>query len=86
MDRTRAKPGAVLVISGEKMANYRTLVNYLERTCLSTEKLTFDEVYRICGARVDSEFIDNKRYFEFEGFTVVKINLRDKTVTFARKA
>lgn len=68
------------------MATYRTLVNYLERTCLSTEKLTFDEVYRISGSRVDSEFIDNKRYFEFEGFTVVKIDLKNKTVTFARKA
>ena len=68
------------------MRTYRTLVNYLERTCLSTEKLTFDEIYRISGYPVDSEFIDSKRYFEFEGFTVVKIDMRTKTVTFARKA
>lgn len=68
------------------MRTYRTLVKYLERTCLSTEKLTFDEIYRISGCSVDSEFVDSRRYFEHEGFTVVKIDLRTRTVTFARKA
>ncbi|MCR4780180.1 MAG: hypothetical protein K5876_03690 [Ruminiclostridium sp.] len=67
------------------MKTYRTLVNYLERSCLTTETLTFEEVYRIGGTLIDSEFIESKRYFEFEGFSVVKIDFRGKTVTFARK-
>lgn len=68
------------------MANYRQLIHYLNDSCLSTKSLTFDEIYHLCGERVDTAFIDNKRYFEREGFTIVKINVGSRTVTFARKA
>ena len=68
------------------MRKYEKLWNYLRENCLSTETLTFDEIYRICGASVDDSFMQYKKDLESYGLSVVKINLRDRTVLFARNA
>lgn len=68
------------------MSKYEKLYNYLRESCLGTETLTFDEIYRICGAYVDSEFISRKKELEAYGFSVVRINMKDRTVLFTRNA
>ena len=68
------------------MKSYKKLLNYLEDSCLGTEVLTFDEIYRICGERVDTDFIDSKSTFERYGFSIKKINTGNRTVLFSRNA
>ncbi len=68
------------------MSKYTKLWNYLKDSCLGTETLTFDEIYSICGAYVDDSFMRAKHELENYGLSVVKINLRDRTVLFSRNA
>lgn len=68
------------------MSKYTKLWNYLRDNCLSTETLTFTEIYRICGASVDDSFMMHKKELEDYGLSVVRINLRDETVLFTRNA
>ena len=66
------------------MQDYRKLLKYLESQCLGTEVLTFDEIYNICGVKIDHTFIDKKQYFKRNGFEVTRINLSKRTVLFSR--
>ena len=66
--------------------NYEKLWNYLSNSVLSTETLTFDDIYRIANVDVDSSFLNRKRDCERYGITIMKINMRDRTVLFARNA
>ena len=66
---------------GEK---YYKLWDYLRKSCLGTETLTFDEIYRIAGIYVDSKFMNHTKELEKYGLSVMKINLKEKTVMFCR--
>lgn len=68
------------------MSKYTKLWRYLSESCLGTETLTFDEIYNICGAYVDDAFMQYKSELENYGLSVVRINLRDRTVLFTRNA
>ena len=68
------------------MAKYTKLWNYLRENCLGTETLTFDEIYRISGAPVDSSFLNNKSELESYGLSVIKVDMRSRTVLFARNS
>ena len=68
------------------MSKYTKLWNYLKDSCLGTETLTFDEIYGICGASVDDAFMQHKYELEQYGLSVVRVNLRDRTVLFAHNA
>ena len=68
------------------MSKYSKLWNYLRDHCLSTEILTFDDIYTICGASVDDSFMQYKHELENYGLRVVKINLANRTVHFTRDA
>jgi len=64
--------------------NYYKLWDYLRTSCLSTETLTFDEIFRIAGIHVDSKFMNHTNELKKYGLSVVKINLNNKTVMFCR--
>ena len=64
--------------------NYYKLWDYLRTSCLSTETLTFDEIFRIAGINVDSKFMNHTNELKKYGLSVVKINLNNKTVMFCR--
>ena len=68
------------------MSKYEALWTYLKDNCLSTETLSFEEIFRISRVRVDSEFISRKREAERYGISVMKINMKNETVLFARNA
>lgn len=68
------------------MANFKQLIYYLNDSCLSTKTLSFDEISRLTGVRVDQTFFDNRRIFEREGFSIMKVDVGKRTVTFARNA
>ncbi|MBR5087886.1 MAG: hypothetical protein IK093_00505 [Ruminiclostridium sp.] len=68
------------------MSQYTKLWRYLDDCCLGTEVLTFDEIYTICGAYVDDSFMQHKYELETYGLSVMKIDLRSRTVLFSRNA
>ena len=68
------------------MGKYEKLWKYLKDTCLSTERLSFDEIYAICGAHVDHDFMNSKRELERYGLSVMKIDMNSRTVLFSRNA
>ena len=68
------------------MARFKQLIMYLNDSCLSTKTMSFDEVSRLTGARVDGSFADNRKTFELEGFSIIRVDVGKHTVTFARNA
>ena len=78
------KASVLTVKKEDKMGNYEALWKYLRDNCLSTETLTFAEIYRISRVTVDSEFVRRKREAEHYGISVMKINMNNETVLFAR--
>ncbi|MBO6303123.1 MAG: hypothetical protein J6N15_11875 [Ruminiclostridium sp.] len=68
------------------MSKYRKLWYYLEDNCLGTETLSFSDIYMICGGEVNSEFMDCRRECEDFGFSIQRIDMNRRTVTFARNA
>ena len=68
------------------MSKYMKLWDYLRESCMSTKTLTFDEIYRICGCDVDNSFMICKKELENYGLCVMKVDLRSRTLSFARNA
>ncbi len=66
------------------MNNYETLWKYLSYSCTSTQTLTFADIYHIAKISVDSEFVRRKNEAERYGISVMKINMNNGTVLFAR--
>ncbi len=68
------------------MSKYDKLWYYLKDNCLSTERLSFDDIYRICGAHVDTAFMEHKHECERYGLSVMKIDMKSRTILFSRNA
>ena len=68
------------------MANYKQLIYYLNDSCLTTKTLSFDEVRRLTGAPTDASITNDRRIFEREGFSIVRVDIGKRTITFARDA
>ena len=68
------------------MSKYKKLWLYLKDNCMGTETLTFDEIYRICGATVDFSFKDYESELRNYGISIMKVNLNNRTVLFSRNA
>ena len=63
---------------------YKQLWLYLRDNCIGNEVLTFDEIYNLTHSFVDSEFMDHKRDGEQYGISVIRIDLKSRTILFSR--
>lgn len=68
------------------MTNIQRLAHYLKDSCITNETLSFSEIKRICGLDAPTDILDGKRELLREGFSVIKVNVGERTVMFSRNA
>lgn len=66
------------------MSKYNPLWVYLKENGEENYKLTFDEIEKILGFKIDHSFLTNKKESINFGYTVEKISMKDKTVEFIK--
>lgn len=66
------------------MSKYNPLWVYLEDKGEEDYKLTFYEIEKILGFKIDHSFLTNKKESENYGYAVGKISMKDKTVEFIK--
>ena len=66
------------------MSKYETLWNWIKANGADNFKLTFAEIEKIAGLPIDHSFLTYKKELLAYGYRVVKISMRDHTVTFER--
>ena len=66
------------------MSKYETLWNWIKANGADNFKLTFAEIEKIAGLPIDHSFLTYKKELLAYGYRVVKISMRDRTVTFER--
>ena len=67
-----------------KMSKYEPLWKRLQADGRETFKLTFDEIKAVLGFDIDHSFLNAKKEAVQFGYTVGKISLKEKHVTFNR--
>lgn len=66
------------------MSKYEPLWNWINENGTSSFKLTFSEIEKIAGVPIDHSFLKYKNELEMFGYKVVKISMKEQTVTFER--
>lgn len=66
------------------MSKYDPLWVYLEDKGEEDYKLTFCEIEKILGFKIDHSFLTYKKESENYGYAVEKISMKDKTVEFIK--
>ncbi len=66
------------------MSKYNPLWVYLEDKGEEDCKLTFDEIEKVLGFKIDHSFLTYKKESENYGYAVGKISMKDKTVEFIK--
>lgn len=66
------------------MSKYDKLWEYIKNSETSLLKLTFDDIERIAGVKIDHSFLKYKKELSEYGFDVSKISLKEKTVSFEK--
>lgn len=66
------------------MSKYGKLWEYIKNSDTPFLKLTFDDIERIAGVKVDHSFLKYKKELSEYGFAVSKISLKEKTVSFEK--
>ena len=64
------------------MSKYEPLWKHLQFDGRETLKMTFDEIKSILGFEIDHSFLNAKKEAPQFGYTVGKISLKEKHVTF----
>lgn len=64
------------------MSKYDPLWHYLKSHQKSGYQLSFGEIEKILGFKIDHSFLTYKRELSDYGYEVGKISLKDKTVSF----
>jgi hypothetical protein len=67
------------------MSKYNPLWEYVQRNGNPQIKLTFEEIRKIAGIKLDHSFLNYKKELTQYGYQVGKISLKDKTVIFNKK-
>ena len=62
------------------MSKYDPLWVYLKENGEENYKLTFDEIEKVLGFKIDHSFLTYKKESINFGYTVEKISMKDKTV------
>lgn len=66
------------------MSKYNPLWVYLKENGEENYKLTFDEIQKVLGFKIDHSFLTYKKESENYGYAVEKISMKDKTVEFIK--
>lgn len=66
------------------MSKYEPLWKYLQADGRGTLKLTFDDIRGILGFAIDHSFLNAKKKAGQFGYTVGKISLKGKHITFIK--
>ena len=66
------------------MSKYIPLWNWIKENGTDSFKLTFDEIERIAGFRIDHSFLNAKKELLHYGYLVGKISCKGKTVDFEK--
>lgn len=64
------------------MSKYDALWEYIQKSCSSSLKLTFDEINNIARIPIDHSFLKYKKELTAYGYKVEKISMKEKTVLF----
>ena len=67
-----------------KLSKYNPLWLYLKENGEENYKLTFDEIEKNLGFKIDHSFLTYKKESVNYGYTVEKISMKDKTVEFIK--
>ena len=72
------------------MSKYEKLWNYIASTFIGKEanefKLTFEEIKDILGFNIDHSFLKYKKELLTFGYEVIKINMKEQTISFKKVA
>lgn len=66
------------------MSKYDSLWKYLQADGRNTLRLTFNEIKAVLGFEIDHSFLTYKKELARYGYTVDKISLKEKHVTFTK--
>lgn len=63
---------------------YEALWNYVGECGNQMLQLTFEEINQIAGIPIDHSFLNEKKVLQEYGYEVLKISMKEKTVTFLK--
>jgi hypothetical protein len=64
------------------MSKYDKLWEYLLHSGAASVKLSFDEIYRVAGVKMDHSFLAYKKELPRYGYRAGKISLKEQSVEF----
>ncbi|GHV20186.1 hypothetical protein FACS18949_00730 [Clostridia bacterium] len=67
------------------MSKYEPLWKHLQSNGSATLKLTYNEIEAVLGFPIDHSFLNAKKEAAAFGYTVGKISMKEKHVTFHRQ-
>lgn len=67
------------------MSKYEPLWKYIKDNQKDNYKLTYEEIKGVLGFEIDHSFLTYKKELEDYGYEVVKISMKEKTVSFSKK-
>ena len=67
------------------MSKYDPLWEWIKINGTESFKLTFAEIEKITGFSIDHSFLSCKKELLSYGYKVLKISMKEQTVTFAKK-
>ncbi len=67
------------------MSKYQALWKYIANIDTYPLKLSFDDIFNVLGFPIDHSFLTYKKETADYGFTVKKVSLKEKSVTFDKR-
>lgn len=67
------------------MSKYEKLWEFVSNNRKNNLKLTFDEIEKISGVKIDHSFLTYKKELLEYGFCVTKISMKEQTVLFKKR-
>ncbi len=64
------------------MSKYKSLWKYLKENNKESYKLSYDEIEKILGFKIDHSFLTYKKELKEYGYEVKKISMKEKTIIF----
>lgn len=64
------------------MSKYEPVWSYVKKDGRNSFKLTFEEIEKILGFKIDHSFLNYKKELKEYGYEVGKISLKEKTIIF----
>ena len=68
------------------MSKYEPLWNYIKENNKKEYKLSFDDIKTILGFDIDHSFLKYKKELLTFGYEVIKINMKEQTISFKKVA